>query len=203
DFSKIEAGKLDLEARPFGLASLIEETVELLAPRAHAKGIEIASYVDARLPTEAVGDAARLRQVLLNLAGNAVKLTPVGGVAMLAEPGDAPDSVTFRVRDTGIGIAADAQARIFEEFEQADGGATRRHGGTGLGLAISQRIVGRMNGCIAVDSAPGAGATFSFTIPLAPAAPASAAPFTPPRLEGRSVLIVAASSHPVRAALAA
>jgi PAS domain S-box-containing protein len=189
DFSKIEAGKLDLEPRPFGLAVLIEEVVELLAPRAHAKGVAIASFTDARLPADVVGDAARLRQVLLNLVGNAVKFTPAGGVAVLAEPA-APGEVRFVVRDTGIGIAADAQARIFDEFEQAEVGSTRRHGGTGLGLAISQRLVSRMGGRIFVDSAPGRGSTFAFTIPLAAADQTSAPLFVPPRLAGTAVMIV-------------
>src|SRR5262245_17317215 len=166
DFSKIEAGRLDLEARPFGLAALVEELVELMAPRAHAKDIEVAAFVDDRLAADVTGDAAPLRQVLLNLAGNAVKFTETGGVAIVVEPGAQPDEVTFAVRDTGVGIAPDAQARIFEEFEQADGSSTRRHGGTGLGLAISQRIVERMGGRITIESAPGAGATFRFTVPL-------------------------------------
>jgi len=190
DFSKIEAGKLDLDARPFGLAVLVEELVELMAPRAHAKGIEIAAFVDDRLAADVIGDAARLRQVLLNLAGNAVKFTETGGVAIVAEPGAAPDEVSFAVRDTGVGIAPDAQARIFQEFERADGGSTRRHGGTGLGLAISQRIVERMGGRIAVASAPGAGATFRFTVPLPTGEPAAAVAALP-HLEQRAVLIVA------------
>ena len=192
DFSKIEAGKLDLESRPFRLALLIEEVVELLAPRAHGKGIGIASFTDARLPAELEGDAARLRQVLLNLAGNAVKFTAAGGVTIVAEPAGAGE-VRFVVRDTGIGISADAQARIFEEFEQAESGSTRRHGGTGLGLAISQRLVSRMGGRIAVDSAPGRGSAFGFTIPLAAADQTSAAPFVPPRLDGTAVMIVSAA----------
>src|SRR5205085_9223474 len=139
DFSKIEAGRLDLDARPFALGALVEETVELLSPRAQAKGLDIGSYVDERLGDRVVGDAARLRQVLLNLAGNAVKFTVSGGVSVLVEPGARPGEVSFVVRDTGIGIAPDAQARVFEEFEQADGGSTRKFGGTGLGLAISRR----------------------------------------------------------------
>src|SRR5258706_5628765 len=102
DFSKIEAGRLDLDARSFGLAPLIEELVELLAPRAHAKGIEIASFVDDRLPADVVGDGPRMRQVLLNLAGNAVKFTEAGGVAIVAEPGPRPGHVSFEVRDTGV-----------------------------------------------------------------------------------------------------
>ncbi|HLH88162.1 MAG TPA: ATP-binding protein [Xanthobacteraceae bacterium] len=197
DFSKIEAGRLDLDARPFGLASLIEEMVELLAPRAQAKGIEIASFVDDRLATDVIGDGPRLRQVLLNLAGNAVKFTASGGVAVVAEPGSQPDEVTFAIRDTGVGIAPDAQARIFEEFEQADGGTTRRHGGTGLGLAISQRIVERMGGRIGVESAPGVGSTFTFSIPL-PAATTAAAR---PRLDDE-VLIAAPPSSVVATLLA-
>ena len=154
DFSKIESGRLDLEARPFALGALVEEIVELLGPRAQAKDLEIASSIDERLPRRVVGDAARLRQVLLNLAGNAVKFTERGGVAVIAEPGDKPDDVRFLVRDTGIGIAPDAQARIFEEFEQADGGTTRKFGGTGLGLAISRRIVERMGGKIESRARP-------------------------------------------------
>ncbi|MGY4599745.1 PAS domain S-box-containing protein [Bradyrhizobium sp. GM22.5] len=144
DYSKIEAGKLDLEQRPFALSALIEDITELLAPRAQAKQLEIAAYVDERLPLEVVGDAARLRQVLLNLAGNAIKFTASGGVALIVEPGIWPNEISFLVRDTGIGIAADAQQRIFREFEQADERVARTYGGTGLGLAISERIVKRM-----------------------------------------------------------
>ncbi len=190
DFSKIEAGKLDLEARPFGLATLVEEVVELLAPRVQAKGLEIASYLDERLPERVIGDAARLRQVLLNLAGNAVKFTEAGGVAVIVEPGIWPEEVSFTLRDTGIGVAADAQARIFLEFEQADDGPTRRFGGTGLGLAITKRIVERMGGRIGLDSTPGAGSSFHFTVTLPSAADGEQA-FSPPRLAGASVLIVA------------
>src|ERR1043165_2178559 len=179
DFSKIEAGKLDLDARPFGLATLVEELAELLSPRAHAKDIEIAAFVDDRLATDVGGDAPRLRRVLLNLAGNAVKFTERGGVAIVAEPGAQAGEVSFQVRDTGIGIAPDAQARIFQEFEQADGGTTRKFGGTGLGLAISRRIVERMGGTLALESAPGDGATFGFTVVLARAgdeSPSAASP---------------------------
>jgi PAS domain S-box-containing protein len=191
DFSKIEAGRLDLEARAFAPSTLAEEVVELLAPRAHDKGIEIATYVDERLPQLVVGDAARLRQVLLNLAGNAIKFTEKGGVAVLIEPGIWPDEIQLAVRDTGIGIAAEAQARIFREFEQADSGATRRYGGTGLGLAITRRIVERMDGRIALDSTPGTGSTFTVTVPLPAAADCPPAPFAPPQLAGANVLIVA------------
>jgi signal transduction histidine kinase/CheY-like chemotaxis protein len=192
DFSKIEAGRLELEARPFALAALVEETVELLAPRAQAKNIEIASFVDERLPERIVGDVARLRQVLLNLAGNAIKFTEQGGVAVIVEPGERDNDFRFLVRDTGIGLAPQDQARVFRDFEQADGSSTRKFGGTGLGLAISKRIVERMDGCIAVDSQPGLGATFSFTVPLAPAAD-GAPEFAAPDLAGKAVLIVAAA----------
>jgi PAS domain S-box-containing protein len=191
DLSKIEAGRLDLEARPFALGALVEEIVELLAPRAQAKGLDIGSYIDGRLGDRVIGDAARLRQVLLNLAGNAIKFTEHGNVAVTVERGSAPDDVRFLVRDTGIGIAPDAQARIFDEFEQADSGSTRKFGGTGLGLAISRRIVERMGGCIALDSTPGRGSTFGFVITLAAAADAGPAPFAAPDLSGRAILIVA------------
>jgi PAS domain S-box-containing protein len=188
DFSKIESGKLDIEARPFALNAMIEDMVELLAPRAQAKGIEIASYVDERLPERVIGDSVRLRQVLINLAGNAIKFTETGGVAIVIEPGIWPDDIRFQVRDTGIGIAPEEQSRIFREFEQADTAA--HSGGTGLGLAISQQIVEHMGGTISVESAVGAGALFEFVIRL-PAADEQTRLFTPPDLAGRAVLIVA------------
>jgi PAS domain S-box-containing protein len=190
DFSKIESGRLDIEARPFALGGMIEDMVELLAPRAQAKGIEIASYVDERLPDHITGDGARLRQVLINLAGNAIKFTETGGVAIVVEPGIWPGDVTFKVRDTGIGIALEEQSRIFREFEQSEAGATNNAGGTGLGLAISQQIVERMGGTISVESMPGAGALFEFTINL-PAADTSSAAFAVPDLTEHAVLIVA------------
>jgi len=193
DFSKIEAGKLDLEARPFALAALIEEAVELLAPRAQAKGIEIACFVDERLPPMLVGDAARLRQVLLNLAGNAIKFTQAGGVSVIVEPGERDRDVCFIVRDTGIGLKSEDRQRIFLDFEQADGSSTRKFGGTGLGLAISKRIVERMDGRIAVDGEPGKGSTFSVTVPLHPAAGEDTPAFNAPDLRDGAVLIVAAA----------
>jgi PAS domain S-box-containing protein len=195
DFSKIEAGRLDLEARAFPLGALVEGVVELLAPRAQAKGIEIASLVDERLPASAVGDAARLRQVLLNLAGNAIKFTQTGGVAVIAEPDEpAGEGIRFVVRDTGIGLKREDQERVFLDFEQADGSSTRKFGGTGLGLAISKRIVERMQGRMWVESEPGAGATFSFTVPLAPAlTEARTEEFAAPDLRDAAVLIVTAA----------
>jgi PAS domain S-box-containing protein len=193
DYSKIEAGKIDLEHRPFVLTALLEDITELLAPRAQAKQIEIAAYVDERLPTQVVGDSARLRQVLLNLAGNAIKFTATGGVALIVEPGIWPNEISFLVRDTGIGIAPDAQQRIFREFEQADEATARHFGGTGLGLSISERIVRRMGGRISLESQPGVGSTFELSLPLQAAdgtddgQPASAAP----DLTGKSIMLVA------------
>ena len=191
DYSKIEAGKIDLESRPFALSALIEDVTELLAPRAQAKEIEIAAYVDDRLPREVVGDAARLRQVLLNLAGNAIKFTQTGGVALIVEPGIWPNEVTFLVRDTGIGIAPEAQSRIFREFEQANDGIVRSYGGTGLGLSISERIVRRMGGRIALDSKPGEGSTFEVSIPLGAADWSLQPAFAAPDLAGQSIMLVA------------
>jgi PAS domain S-box-containing protein len=194
DYSKIEAGKVDLEHRPFALAALVEGVSELLAPRAQARKLEIATYVDDRLPADVIGDAARLRQVLLNLAGNAIKFTENGGVALIVEPGIWPNEISFLVRDTGIGIAADAQQRIFREFEQADDRIARNYGGTGLGLSISDRIVKRMGGRITLESKPGAGSTFEVSITL-PAADHSGQPaFVAPDLLGRSIILVAPQS---------
>jgi PAS domain S-box-containing protein len=193
DFSKIEAGKLELAPQPFNLGTLVEEAIELLAPRAQAKGLEIACDVDERLPTCVRGDPVRLRQVLLNLAGNAIKFTESGGVSVVVEPGAEKDEITFVVRDSGIGITPEQRARIFLEFEQADRGATRKFGGTGLGLAISQRIVDRMGGSIAVESVPGQGATFRVKLRLEPAG-ADEPAFVAPQLAGTNVLIVASGS---------
>ncbi|HWK94597.1 MAG TPA: ATP-binding protein [Pseudolabrys sp.] len=190
DFSKIEAGKLELTPAPFALLPLVEETIELLAPRAHDRGITISSFVDERLPACVTGDAPRLRQVLLNLAGNAVKFTETGGVTLIVEPGSGESAVRFCVRDTGIGLAPEDQARIFRDFEQADASSTRKYGGTGLGLAISKRIVETMRGTLEVDSAPGRGSTFSFAVGLPPAEVDAAAPFRAPDLTGQSALIV-------------
>jgi PAS domain S-box-containing protein len=193
DYSKIEVGKIDLDNRPFALTGLIEDITELLAPRAQARKLEIAAYVDERLPLQVVGDAARLRQVLLNLAGNAIKFTATGGVALIVEPGVSPGDISFLVRDTGIGIAPEAQQRIFRDFEQADEATARHYGGTGLGLSISERIVRRMGGRISVDSQPGAGSTFEVSIPLA-AADGTAdtqKTFVAPDLAGKSIMLVA------------
>ena len=193
DYSKIEAGKIDLEHRPFALSAMIEDITELLAPRAEAKKIEIAAYVDDRLPARVIGDAARLRQVLLNLAGNAIKFTSTGGVALIVEPGIWPNEISFLVRDTGIGIAPEARERIFREFEQADDKIARSYGGTGLGLSISDRIIKRMGGRITLESQPDAGSTFEVSIPLA-AADGEQISFAAPDLSGQSIMLVSPQS---------
>ncbi|MFH1342139.1 MAG: ATP-binding protein [Pseudomonadota bacterium] len=196
DYSKIEAGKINLEHRPFALSALIEDITELLAPRAQARQLEIAAYVDERLPMEVVGDAARLRQVLLNLAGNAIKFTSTGGVALIVEPGLWPNEISFLVRDTGIGIAPEARERIFREFEQADERIARSYGGTGLGLSISERIVKRMGGRITLQSELGTGSTFEVSIPLAAAAGKASEPpaFAAPDLTDQSIMLVTPQS---------
>jgi len=191
DFSKIEAGRLDLAARPFALAALVEEAVELLGPRAQAKGLEVCGYVDERLPAQVVGDAARLRQVLFNLAGNAIKFTEQGGVSIIVEPCAPPDLIAITVRDTGIGISSEDQARIFLEFEQADSGSARKFGGTGLGLTISNRIVESMGGSITVESTPNKGSTFRVAVPLPRGGDVEEPALAVPDLSGDDVLIVA------------
>ncbi|KQT86599.1 ATP-binding protein [Methylobacterium sp. Leaf466] len=188
DFSRIEAGRLDLAAEPFDLCALAEGVVELLAPRAQDKGIEIALDLADDLPATVVGDADRVRQILTNLAGNAVKFTAQGGVGV--EIATSPEGVVVRVRDTGSGIPQDRIPALFEEFEQEDSSASRRHEGTGLGLAITRRLVDLMEGRIAATSILGSGSTFEVVLPLAPG---DGAPAVPVSLAGRHVLIVAGS----------
>jgi signal transduction histidine kinase/CheY-like chemotaxis protein len=200
DFSKIEAGKIDLESRRFALAGLIEGIAELLAPRAHVKGLEIAVLIDERLPADVIGDAARLRQVLLNLAGNAIKFTETGGVTLIVEPGVRDDEISFLVRDTGIGIPPDARERIFREFEQGDTSTAANYGGTGLGLSISERIVRRMGGRITLQSTVGAGSTFEAAVPLKPADGAQPV-MVPPDMTGQAVMLIA--PQPIEASLTA
>ena len=191
DLAKIEAGRLDLTPHPFGLSGFVEDAVELLGPRAQAKGLEICAYVDERLPTRVIGDAARLRQVLFNLVGNAIKFTEAGGISIIIEPDEMHEHVVIAVRDTGIGIAPEDQARIFQEFEQADVGSTRRFDGIGLGLTISKRIVERMSGAIAIESTPGKGSTFRVTVPLPRDGDSDEPSFAAPDLSSHDILIVA------------
>ncbi len=167
DFSKIEAGKLELEAMDFDLPAGVEEVVELLAAPALGKGLELSCYVAHDVPAIVRGDLGRLRQVLTNLIGNAIKFTPSGSVALMVERLDEQDgmvTVRFEVRDTGVGIPEEARERLFQSFSQADNSMTRRFGGTGLGLIISRRLTELMGGTIEFESAVGEGSTFRATV---------------------------------------
>ena len=177
DFSRLDAGRMQLEEMPFGPGALTEHTVSLLAAQAAAKGLRLEAVCDAGLPVAVLGDAGRLRQVLLNLMSNAVKFTEKGGVTVRAEclpaaPGLA--LVRWSVEDTGIGIPADRIGHLFTEFTQADASITRRFGGTGLGLAISRKLIEEMGGAIAVRSRPGEGTVFEVTLTLPLTTPAAA-----------------------------
>ena len=190
DFSKIEAGRLELEDIDFDPAAVVEEVGELLAETAHAKGVELVLAVDPGLPASLRGDPGRLRQVLMNLVGNAVKFTDAGEVVVscTAVATDGVSEARFEVRDTGIGMTAEVQAKLFASFTQADASTTRRFGGTGLGLAIARRLVEMMGGSIDVESAPGAGSTFRFTAHLAPGREPVAK--SPEHLSGTRALLV-------------
>lgn len=169
DFSKIEANRLDLEKSPFNLRSTIEDVAHTMASRTQTKGLELTCFIHPHLHHDLLGDAARLRQILLNLTGNAVKFTRQGEIAIHAEPiKETPQKVTvrFSVTDTGIGIPAERQGAVFDRFTQADGSTTRQYGGTGLGLAICKQLVNAMGGEIGVESKTGLGSTFWFTIPF-------------------------------------
>jgi two-component system, sensor histidine kinase and response regulator len=192
DFSKIEAGKLELDPVAFSLRDMVESTVKALALRAHEKGLELVCRVPTDIPDGLIGDANRLRQVLVNLIGNAVKFTDRGEVLVSVECSRQQDSevlLDFAVVDTGIGIAADKQAAVFEPFTQADGSTTRKHGGTGLGLSISSNLVQLMGGTMRVASIPGEGSTFEFSVPFCVGAARTAVTDTS-QLNGLRVLVV-------------
>ena len=186
DFSKIEAGKLRIEAAQFNLAEQVGQTLALLAPRAQARGLALTADLPPGLPAALSGDAGRIQQVLVNLVGNAIKFTEKGGVHLVIQPQNAlvRDCFAFKVevRDTGIGLTPEQQARLFEPFTQADGSTTRKYGGTGLGLAISRQLLQLMGGRIGLTSEPGRGSTFWFELELpvvALSAPAAAAVVLP------------------------
>lgn len=166
DFSRMEAGDIPLEAAPFDPSDLVQDVAELLAPRAHAAGLDIAAIVDPGLPGRLIGDASRLRQLLFNLAGNAVKFTSSGGVLIEARRGSGGQGLELRVRDTGIGVPEHARARLFEAFSQVNAADARRDGGVGLGLAIVARLVEAMNGEVSLASSFGHGAMFIVRLPL-------------------------------------
>lgn len=171
DFSKLDAGKIELEIIPFNLRTLLEEVCALQASRAHIKGLELNCFISLDFPRWWKGDPTRIRQVLINLIGNAVKFTEKGEISVKVIAPTASDCATclrFEVRDTGIGIELEVQARLFQAFTQADSSTARRFGGTGLGLSISKTLVELMGGMIGVESAPGMGACFWFTLPLTP-----------------------------------
>ena len=177
DFSKLEAGKIELEKIEFNLPDLVEEVCTLLSSRAHSKGLELNCFLPTNLPQRWHGDPTRIRQVLTNLIGNAVKFTEKGEVSVKVSLSKIDDTgIRFEVVDTGIGITAEAQARLFQAFSQADSSTSRRYGGTGLGLSISKDLVALMNGGIGVESALGRGANFWFTLPLVPIDAADTAP---------------------------
>ncbi len=194
DFSKIEVGKLSLDPIEFNLRDHLGQAMKILAGRAHEKGLELAYFVPPELPDVVVGDPVRLRQVILNLIGNAIKFTEQGEVVLRVEMESQTSdgmSLHFAVSDTGIGISPEKQALIFEPFSQADTSTTRRYGGTGLGLSICSRLIGMMNGRIWLESEPGQGSTFHFTAGFGTAS-APSVPFSadPAILENVRVLIV-------------
>ena len=198
DFSKNEAGKMELEAIDFQPRTVVEEVLDLLAERAHSKGLELISVVDANLPPVVRGDPGRLRQILTNLGGNAIKFTDSGEVVVSvareteveSDETDRTVVLRFAVTDTGIGISDTARLSLFQPFSQADMSTTRRYGGTGLGLSISKQLVTLMGGEIAVESTPGAGSTFWFNARFEPSDTVLEDDGPLPELAGRRILIV-------------
>ncbi len=195
DFSKVEAGRLEVDPAPFDVEQELDQTVRMLALRSHQKGVELLCRIEDSVPAVVIGDAGRLRQILVNLLGNAVRFTAAGEIFVevaAAHLSGGQVMLAFRVKDTGIGIPKERQRHIFEAFTQVDGSTTRRSGGTGLGLAICRRLVELMGGHIKVDSEPGTGSVFSFTalFQAAPAGHEVQAPARPVDLRGIRALVV-------------
>jgi len=203
DFSKIEAGKLILEEIDFDIVALTEDAVDLVAWKSKEKGLGIMTFVEPTIPFTLRGDPGRLRQILLNLVGNAIKFTDGGEIVirvMLMNKNDTYFNIRFEIKDTGIGLSEEAKKRLFQPFTQADGSTTRKYGGTGLGLSISKKLAMMMGGDIGVTSVQGQGALFYFTIPLYNAQ----MPSLPSRqcaehidLQGLSVLVIGDSNDSV------
>lgn len=195
DFSKIESGKLELEEHPFQVARVIEETYDLLSTKAQEKDLDLLYIVEPDVPQEVIGDITRIRQIVVNLVGNAIKFTDQGEILTrisVAYQDSGQYTLQFSVQDSGIGIPADKMDRLFSSFSQVDSSTTRKYGGTGLGLAISARLVERMQGNIWVESTLGEGSTFSFTIRVQAASRVKQfkQSTTLPELIGKSILIV-------------
>ena len=190
DFSKIEAGKLEIEVADFSPVHIVEGAAELLAAKVREKNLALMTFIDPDLPPVLSGDATRLRQVLLNLTGNAVKFTTHGEIQLRALCEGDGKTIRFEIQDTGIGLSAATQEKLFRSFTQADSSTTRRYGGTGLGLAISKRLVELMGGRIGVDSKEGSGSTFWFTLPLIRCADSASTPQEPRETRGLKALAV-------------
>ena len=205
DFSKIEAGRLSLEEIDFDLRTTVEDAIEMLAVRAHEKNLELACFIEPEVPSLLIGDPGRLRQIILNLVGNAIKFTSKGEVVLSVAAeceSDQEGVLKFTIRDTGIGIAADAIGRLFNLFTQVDGSTTRRFGGTGLGLAISRQLATMLGGKIGVSSQPGVGSEFWFTARFKKQVPAAGEKdIVMADIKGLHILVV--DDHPVNRLLVA
>jgi signal transduction histidine kinase/DNA-binding response OmpR family regulator len=200
DFSKIEAGKLELDPVEFNLRTMLEDAVDLLAAHAHEKRLELVCRIDANVPDAVIGDPGRVRQIVTNLVGNAIKFTVQGEVTMHVARAD-DGGLEFSVHDTGIGMSDETMGRLFQPFTQANGSMARRYGGTGLGLVITKQLVEMMGGCIDVQSRLGAGTSFRFMLPLAQGLGPlrDAAPADPQQLRGKRALVV--DDNPTNAAV--
>ena len=193
DFSKIEAGRLELERVDFDLNELINEVLEILAMRAHGKGLELACLIENGIDTNCIGDPTRIRQILTNLIRNAVKFTDKGEIYVhvaVASKTEKRQVLRFEIKDTGIGIDPSMHEKIFDSFAQADGSTTRKYGGTGLGLAIAKQLVEMMNGCMELTSALGKGSTFKFTVAIDIGSPIRPQSSASPALAGLRALVV-------------